>query len=82
METGCACALDLCALAHPSSTHLFRFFCAPPHIIRTYVRKLLQGVTAMEAEGEEFGQRRPPLSHIIKRILERYPDGQVFKANS
>ena len=33
------------------------------------------------AEGEEFGQRRPPLSVTIKQILERYPDGQIFKVN-
>ena len=29
--------------------------------------------------GEEFGQRHPPLSIYIKGILERYPDGQIFK---
>jgi len=29
--------------------------------------------------GEQFGQRRPPLSVTIKAILERYPDGQIFK---
>ena len=29
--------------------------------------------------GEHFGQRRPPLSVTIKGILERYPDGQIFK---
>ena len=29
--------------------------------------------------GEQFGQRRPPLSVTIKGILERYPDGQIFK---
>lgn len=29
--------------------------------------------------GEQFGQRRPPLSVTIKQILERYPDGQIFK---
>ena len=28
---------------------------------------------------EHFGQKRPPLSVTIKGILERYPDGQVFK---
>jgi len=31
--------------------------------------------------GEEFGQNRPPLSVTIKQILERYPDGQIFKVN-
>ena len=29
--------------------------------------------------GEEFGQCRPPLSEIIRSILDRYPDGQIFK---
>ena len=29
--------------------------------------------------GEQFGQRRPPLSVTIKAILEKYPDGQIFK---
>ena len=29
--------------------------------------------------GQHFGQRRPPLSVTIKAILERYPDGQIFK---
>ena len=28
--------------------------------------------------GQQFGQRRPPLSVTIKAILERYPDGQIF----
>ena len=32
--------------------------------------------------GEEFGQRHPPLSIYIKGILERYPDGQIFKVSS
>ena len=30
-------------------------------------------------EGESFGQKRPPLSVLIKGILEKYPDGQIFK---
>ena len=29
--------------------------------------------------GQHFGQRQPPLSVTIKAILERYPDGQIFK---
>ena len=29
--------------------------------------------------GYEFGQKRPPLSVLIKSILDRYPDGQIFK---
>jgi hypothetical protein len=30
-------------------------------------------------EGDEFGQKTPPLHTIIEKILERYPDGQIFK---
>ena len=36
---------------------------------------------ADDSEGEDFGQRAPPLSVLIKGILERYPDGQIFKAS-
>ncbi len=28
---------------------------------------------------EDFEQKTPPLSVTIKAILERYPDGQIFK---
>ena len=28
---------------------------------------------------EEFGPKLPPLSVAIKGILQRYPDGQIFK---
>ena len=28
-----------------------------------------------------FGQRPPPVSRLIKTILDRYPDGQIFKVN-
>ena len=31
------------------------------------------------AEGRKFGQEQPPLSVYLKRILERYPGGQIFK---
>ena len=31
------------------------------------------------ANPHAFGQRQPPLSVTIKSILERYPDGQIFK---
>ena len=32
------------------------------------------------ALGDSFGPRRPPLTKIIKGILERYPDGgQILK---
>ena len=27
----------------------------------------------------DFGQHLPPISKMIKNILERYPDGQIFK---
>ena len=40
-----------------------------------YKRKELT-VTSLS---EQFGQRRPPLSVTIRGILERYPDGQIFK---
>ncbi len=36
----------------------------------------------MMANSEQFGQRRPPLSVTIKGILERYPDGQIFKVHA
>lgn len=29
--------------------------------------------------GEKFGQRKVPLSVSIRRILDSYPDGQIFK---
>ena len=29
--------------------------------------------------GQGFGQKRPPLYHLIKNILRDYPSGQVFK---
>ncbi len=31
---------------------------------------------------KKFGQRKPPLSVTIKGILERYPDGQIFKVRN
>lgn len=39
-------------------------------------------MTSRRLEGFQFGQRRPPLSDTIKRVLDRYPDGQIFKASS
>ena len=30
-------------------------------------------------EGHAFGQRQPPLYVTIKKILDKYPDGQIFK---
>ena len=35
-----------------------------------------------EIESEEFGPSSPPPSIIIKGILERYPDGQIFKVHN
>ena len=29
--------------------------------------------------GETFGQRRPPLSEMIRNILQEYASGQIFK---
>ena len=34
---------------------------------------------SLSLTGVQFGQRRPPLSVIIKAILERCPVGQIFK---
>ena len=32
------------------------------------------------AKGKSYGQRQPPLTHILRSILERYPDGgQILK---
>lgn len=31
--------------------------------------------------GQQFGYKRPPLSVTIKSILDRYPDGQIFKVH-
>ena len=36
-------------------------------------------ICVVVSNGNGFGQRRPTLSVTIKRILERYPDGQIFK---
>ena len=33
----------------------------------------------MSVAGQGFGQKRPPLYHLIKNILKEYPSGQVFK---
>ena len=34
----------------------------------------------IEQYGQTFGQRRPPLTKLIKSILDRYPDGaQILK---
>ena len=31
--------------------------------------------------GEDFGQRRPPLHEMIRNILREYPSGQIFKVS-
>ena len=31
------------------------------------------------AKRKKFGQHPPPVSKLIKNILDRYPDGQIFK---
>lgn len=33
----------------------------------------------MSQRTRQFGQRSPPVSVAIKQILQRYPDGQIFK---
>ncbi|XP_074631582.1 sacsin-like [Acropora palmata] len=36
--------------------------------------------TPSRLQGRSYGQRRPPLTHILRSILERYPDGgQILK---
>ena len=37
--------------------------------------------TRRGALGRKFGQEKPPLYIAIKQILDRYPDGQIFKVN-
>ena len=34
---------------------------------------------AVKIKGKSFGQKQPPLSVIINGILDKYPDGQIFK---
>ena len=48
----------------------------------TYFSLPMSGGEEKENFGEVFGQRHPPLSIYIKGILERYPDGQIFKVKS
>ena len=33
-------------------------------------------------DGHTFGQRQPPLYVTIGKILDKYPDGQIFKVSS
>lgn len=30
-------------------------------------------------KGERFGQRPPPISKLIRSLLDKYPSGQIFK---
>ena len=39
------------------------------------------GDQAVSITGEKFGPEAPPLSVLIKDILDRYPDGQIFKVS-
>ena len=36
-------------------------------------------MASVTVDGEYFGQIPPPLSVTIKGILDKYPDGQIFK---
>ena len=60
------------------------FICLPPghqsHARYGLIMALSPDASAHTmVEGESFGQKRPPLSVLIKGILEKYPDGQIFK---
>ena len=35
-----------------------------------------------ESDGHTFGQRQPPLYVTIQKILDKYPDGQIFKVRN
>ena len=39
-------------------------------------------VASMAAGGSTFGQRQPPLYISIQKILDKYPDGQIFKVST
>ena len=52
-------------------------FQVPLFIIKTFIHYFLD--TRKNIAGETFGQKRPPLSEIIKGILKEYPSGQIFK---
>ena len=34
------------------------------------------------SDGHTFGQRQPPLYVTIQKILDKYPDGQIFKVGT
>ena len=52
----------------------FRFCCL---LLKTFIHYFLD--SRKNIAGETFGQKRPPLSEIIKGILKEYPSGQIFK---
>ena len=52
--------------------------CAPV-CVRTVTNDSTSGSRMADPNSHTFGQRQPPLSVTIKAILERYPDGQIFK---
>ena len=35
-----------------------------------------------QVDGHTFGQRQPPLYVTIGKILDKYPDGQIFKVSA
>ena len=43
-----------------------------------YAMNELSGVV-YSMDGQTFGQRQPPLYVAIQKILDKYPDGQIFK---
>ena len=42
-------------------------------------RRVMAEKAKKDGAGSAFGQEQPPLYVYIKRILERYPGGQIFK---
>ena len=53
---------------------------APPPSCRLPVAEMAE--RGRKDGGSAFGQEQPPLYIYIKRILERYPGGQIFKVAS
>ena len=53
-----------------------------PLAIYKRTHKIQKVYAGSSSSFEQFGQRRPPLSVTIRGILERYPDGQIFKVAS
>ena len=42
----------------------------------------MSSVGEMAQDGHTFGQRQPPLYVTIQKILDKYPDGQIFKVRT